>query len=427
MAQHFFKIIHCFTALIILIAPLEAAAQTWKKYVTTEGLHASYIANDNTYINLIFRPVANKWVVVFRIPIKGSLGTIKSRIGKSNGKEVQLTLAPDKYNTEYAADTKLTQIAFVISNDDIEKIQSSNYWILEAAGKQYRFPLTGTRAALDQAMQAISNDTLMDAQLDDANHAAAQAISDCDQQAGHPWDSQSSASGRAWTDMDGQVAVSSCESAMSDPNPSPRMMFQLARSYDKVGDARTFALMKEAAWEEDYPAAFNHLGIFYRDGEYTSKNPGRAARAFKRGFELGNIPSCHGLAILRRDAANTASERAASHSLLKSCADQNYPRSLVEYGKMVMDGEIDGVAQSEAQPYLELASDAGKSEASYAMATMFRDGVGVSASPQSYLHYRGSRPNRGIKLRNQNLAWIKAFRLHAKVYSYSKNGYFQYL
>jgi len=32
-------------------------------------------------------------VVVFSIPVKGSLGTIKSRIGKSDGKEVQLTLA----------------------------------------------------------------------------------------------------------------------------------------------------------------------------------------------------------------------------------------------------------------------------------------------------------------------------------------------
>ena len=403
MAQLFFKIMRYFTIFIVLFAPTQTVAQTWKEYLTVEGWHGVRVVHNKTYINMIYRSDTDKWVVVFSIPVEGSLDTIKSRIGKSNGTEVQLTLSPDKYDAQYVASIKLTQIGFVISNSDIEKIQASNYWILEAAGKQYRFPLTGTRAALDQAIWAISNDALKDAELEDANHAAAQAISDCDQQAGHPWDSQSSASGRAWADIDGQIAVSSCESAMSDPNPSARMIFQLARSYDKVGDARTFELMKEAAWEEDYAAAFNHLGIFYRDGEYTSKNPDRAARAFKRGYELGNVPSCHSLAIMRRDAANTASERAASHSLLKSCADKNYPLSMLEYGKMVMDGEVDNASQSQAQPYLELASDAGKSEASYALATMFRDGIGITASPQSYLHYLRIAAKQGHKTAKSEL------------------------
>ncbi len=392
MIQFFFKIIRTLAIYAVFIAPQQANAQTWvyappETGQSTDGWHGARIANDNMYISMIFRPDTDQWVVVFSVPVNSSLSTIKSRIGKSDGTEIQLTLSPDKYMVKYMESIELTQIGFVINKGDIEKIQASNYWILEAAGKQYRFPLTGSRAALDQAMLAISNDALKAAELDDANHAAAQAISDCDQQAGHPWDSQSSASGRAWADIDGQIAVSSCESAMSDPNPSPRMMFQLARSYDKVGDARSFALMKEAAWEEDYAAAFNHLGIFYRDGEYTAENLDRAARAFKRGYELGNVPSCHSLAIMRRDAANAASELAASQTLLRECADRGYPLSMLEYGKMVMDGEVVGTAQSQAQSYLELASDAGKSEASYELATMFRDGIGISASPQSYLHY----------------------------------------
>jgi len=179
MAQLFFKIMRYFTILIVLIAPTQTVAQTWKEYVTVEGWHGVRVVNNKTYINMIFRSDTDKWVVVFSIPVEGSLDTIKSRIGKSDGTEVQLTLSPDKYNAQYEASIKLTQIDFVISNNDIEKIQASNYWILEAAGKQYRFPLTGTRAAFDQAIWAISNDALKDAELDDANHAAAQAISDC--------------------------------------------------------------------------------------------------------------------------------------------------------------------------------------------------------------------------------------------------------
>ena len=391
MAHLFFKIIRWCALLAVLVAPMQTTAQTWE-YISPEdnnldrGFHGATINNNSTSIIVIYLPNKDFWAANFSIPLQSSLGEIKSRIGMPDGKEAAFTLTSKDFFTRNTA-SNLTRISFNIPNGFIETIQASNYWILEAAGTQYKFPLVGSRVAFDQAMRAISNDVLKDAELDDANHAAAQAISDCDQQAGHLWDNQSSASGRAWADIDGQTAVSSCESAMSDPNPSSRMMFQLARSYDKVGDARSFDLMKVAAWEKDYAAAFNHLGIFYRDGEYTAVNLDRADRAFQRGFDLGNIPSCHNLAIMRGDAANTASERTASHMLLRECADMGYPLSMLEYGKMVMDGEVDGAAQSQAQPYLELASDAGKSEASYAIATMFRDGIGISASPQSYLHY----------------------------------------
>ncbi len=407
MAQLFFKNMRRFVLLAVLVVPTQSIAQTWE-YISPEvsksklGLHGAAINNSKTFITVYYLPSKDFWLANFSIPLQHSLDTIKSRIGKTGGKEVALTLPPNKYLVKKTA-SNLTQISFSIANSDIEKLQASNYWILEAAGMQYRFPLTGSRAAFDQAMFAISDEALKDAELDDANHASAQAISDCDQQAGHPWDSQGNPPGRAWADIDGQTAVASCSSAMSDPNPSPRMMFQLARSYDKVGDARTFALMKEAAWEEDYAAAFNHLGIFYRDGEYTSENPDRAVKAFQRGYELGNMPSCHNLAIMRRDAANTASERATSHRILKNCADNSYLLSLVEYGKMVMDGEIDGTAQSEAQPYLERAAYAGNAEASYALASMYRDGVGVSASPSSYLLYLRMAAKQGHKTAKSEL------------------------
>ncbi|MCP5075047.1 MAG: sel1 repeat family protein [Rhodobacteraceae bacterium] len=187
--------------------------------------------------------------------------------------------------------------------------------------------------------------------------------------------------------MDGAAAVAACERAQSLGNKSARLTFQLARAYDKAGDARTFGLMKEAAWEEDYGAAYNHLAIFYRDGEYTEVNPERAERAFRRGAAKNNEPARYGLAILLRDRANTAEERGIAHDILKAAANAGYGSALEEYGKMLIDGEIDGQPQIAGQNYLELASDAGRGGASYLLATMFRDGIAVEPSPRSYLHY----------------------------------------
>ncbi|MCP5073611.1 MAG: sel1 repeat family protein, partial [Rhodobacteraceae bacterium] len=307
--------------------------------------------------------------------------TITSRIVDSDGSAMVLKLASDKFSTNYLESTGLTLMTFSISDSDIELIQSANNWILEVAGIQHHFSLAGSRDALDYAMALLAED-----QKSSPAQRAAEAMAACDAQAGHPWDVRGESDGTAWSDMSG-TAVDACEEAQALGNHSARLTFQLARAYDKAGDPRTFELMKEAAWEEDYGAAYNHLGIFYRDGEHTEVNLERAERAFRRGAAKNNEPSRYGLAILLRDAANTAEERAIAHKFLETAADAGYPSALEEYGKMVLDGEVDGRSQSMAQKYLELASDVGENGASYQLAVMFRDGIGVAASPRSYLHY----------------------------------------
>jgi TPR repeat protein len=153
------------------------------------------------------------------------------------------------------------------------------------------------------------------------------SIRECNRLAAHAWDGESNtanSSGVAWKDLDGAKAVVACKAALkSDPRNS-RLMYQLARAYDKLGDARAYELMQTAAQDYGNPAALYHYGTFHENGEYTKKDVQKAFTSYAEGGGQGHIPSLYARGRLLYKHAQSNSERQMALEDIRWAANRNY-------------------------------------------------------------------------------------------------------
>jgi TPR repeat protein len=301
---------------------------------------------------------------------------------------------------------------FPLTDEMFELMMSSNRIVYNIADQNYHAVLDGSRAALTQAVDQLP---YFLAAEDDKQHAIAQAKSDakqakqraidatadCDRLAGNKWDPNVIGNGVLWGDMDGSGAVNACYDALNqselNPDDKARITYQLGRAYDKMGDKRSLEYIREAALKNGYGAAIYHLSLFYEDGLYTPKNPDQAKVTLRVAHNMGIAPATYSIGKDAFQRASTPGQSLDAEIILKKSVDVGYPTAMNYYGSLILDGKTNSGNIELAIQYLDDASMAGNSNASYRLATLYREGVQVGENARKYKTYLRLAADQGHK------------------------------
>lgn len=310
----------------------------------------------------------------------------------------QISFFPDAYNGQNA-------VSFYVTSELLELLMSGEIVVAEIGSRSLSFPLSGSRDSISRMMAA--NRDHREAVLDDLNHTILQSISDCDQMAAHPDDERNPAPGVPWDDLQAELAIETCEFASenSEGQVQVRMLYQLGRALDRAGDERAFRVLFKAGENYGYPIALNHLGIFFRDGEYTDTDISMAARMFGWAMNKGNYPAQHNLGMLKIEKLATPEAKKEGFDLLHLAAMEGYALSQQVYGRMILNGEAPETDVSLAFYLLNEASDAGRANASFDLARMYADGIGVLPSAAKYVEYLRRAAEQGHRQAREELGW----------------------
>ena len=389
-----------FLCVILMFLGTTATAQSWR-YDKSLSQNGAHVAIFKDYASLSYRPSANAWFLNFGIKNAPEKRKSAIKFTYSDGSGPTYSLKQDLVEFEYYPNKGFSTVSFSVGQEGIDLMQAASKVTLIFDGKNYSAPLTGSRHAINLAMAAVQHDLAVadDEQhtIDQAKSDAAQALNRCDQLAAHEWDQNRVSVGVEWADLKGQYAVDSCTQAREYYGDQGRIIYQLGRAYDKLNDPTAIRLMRLAAWELEYPAAFYHLGTLHEDGLYTEKDSYNAANLYQRGADLGHIPATYALGRTRFSDAQTDDEEDAAVRLLFKAANANYSFATEYLGLRILDGQIPGKQARDAAPYLKAASKKGRAEASYRLAKMYQNGIGIPQNGIEANYYFLQAMNQGHK------------------------------
>jgi TPR repeat protein len=376
-------------SLLALTAPIHA--QSWRYSETLSGNRVHAVTFQET-ASIYYNPLNQTWYINLGLDGVTRIGVPKLQFTNSDGSGRTYSLKKELIKFDPRLGQEFSTVNFPVGQDILELVQSASKLTFINDKSRYAIPLTGSRAALSRAIGFVNFDIAAE---DDRQHTAAQAKSDaaqalqrCDASTAHAWDANRTAAPTAWKDIPNDRAVQACATARELNGNIPRIVYQLGRAYDKTENPAALKLMRLAAWELEYPAAFYHLGTLHQDGLYTAKDAQKARRAFLEGASYEHYPSMYALGKMDYKSAKTDGEQKAALDLLFKSANKLYPYALDYVGTILFNGEIVGGSASSAVTYLQEASKRDQSNSSYLLHTMYRDGNGVdadSAKAQAYL------------------------------------------
>ena len=114
-------------------------------------------------------------------------------------------------------------------------------------------------------------------------------ITDCDKFAGSTYDDNNpySSNGVEWDDLNPELAIPACEIAFQENPNDPRIIFQLARAYEKSDLEKSISLYEKSA-DFGYSTAFYNLGlIYYFDIEDLDLSVEYLKKSLNAGIDVG--------------------------------------------------------------------------------------------------------------------------------------------
>ncbi len=393
--------------LLLLVAiSSSAVAQSWKYVPPADspiGVHMAGLPGGAAVV--LYHTPASQWYLGLNVSKNIRIGEPSLVFRNADGSGVRYSLKRELIDIQFNPESDASSATIPIGPEALELLQSAAYMFFLTGGAgyaEYKIPLTGSRAAISRALDGVELDR--QAEEDDRAHTIAQAASDeaqadarenalssavdeCDRLTAHPWDKNATAPGVAWDDLDGERAVAACTAAFDQGSRHPRVIYQLGRANSKIGYEHAIVYFQQSAWEQDYPAAFYNLGYLHETGLYTPQDTAEAERAYRRGAELGNVPSQYKWGRISFEAASSRSQRLDAELLLQSSAVAGWPDALEYYGNLLTDGRSDITNPRMGVVYLTDASDNGRAGASYRLATFHRDGIYVSRDEEQYLFF----------------------------------------
>lgn len=375
-------------SLLAFATPISAQSWQYNDVLSENRVHAISYQN---FATIYYNPTNQTWFLSIGLHGVTRLGTPALKFTYSDGSGPTYSLNRDMVEFDPLVGQDFARVNFSISQEGLDLFQSANTISFINDKANYTIPLTGSRAAVVQALGYIENDKAVEADRKRAAQAkddARQSLNKCDSLTAHEWDKNRETPGVTWAELDSKAAISACTAARKHYGDQGRIIYQLGRAYDKAENPVALKLMRLAAWELEYPAAFYHLGTLHQDGLYTPKNLQKARRAFLEGWSYENVPSSFALGKMDYKAAKTDGEQKAALDKLFKSANKLYPFALDYVGTILFNGEIAGGSPSSAVTYLREASKRDQANSSYLLYTMYRDGNGVDADrseAQSYL------------------------------------------
>jgi TPR repeat protein len=376
----------------LVVAPVFALAQAkdvWTYQTPGDKFYfdafdtAAILQSDGTVALLAFPKGGTTMNAHIGFFANGFVPSIKSMLIDADGTARSVIVDGDNLKRGELNENNFISYHYVLNESDMPLFQHASLWRIETSAQSVSYSLKGSRAALDQVMAA--RETRKSA--NDGDGFKAYMVNDCDTYAAHPNDENSAVPGVAWGDLNGKEAVESCEIAVVLNDDNPRMHYQLGRAYDKVRNPKALSELKKAAIDMRYPAAFNHLGLLYWDGDYTMQDFSNARDLFEQGMEMGNISSKYNYARILVREGDGGSDLLFAQVYLKDLADSGHILSQRKYGEWSADGSF-GVRRPEvARVYLDQAAGNNDADAAYILSQMYLGGQGLEANPTLHLIY----------------------------------------
>ncbi|WP_270724999.1 tetratricopeptide repeat protein [Shimia sp. Alg240-R146] len=378
-------------ALLSLGAPVTASEWQFLSAADAgsgEGSDLARVRKQGHVAGVMLDLETDRWVMIASILAFEGDAPVEMRVLRK-GETLSRAIPQNQRSKNSSSLSGQETLIFWLSEPELEWLMSGSELRLKVGDRFYAFPLTGSRTALSRLIDTLT--PMREAMADDRQHSMGQAMSDCDQQAAHPWDDRRMVEhGIEWGDMYGEVAVASCREAVAHAQGTERvqMLYQLGRALDKTKDPEALRVLFEAGENYGHPMALNHLALLYWDGDYTDKDLVLAERFFRMSHDRGNVVGSYNLArFYLKEHGDEASRRDEAYDLLGAAATDGYPQAQERLGKEIMAGKIAGRPDFEALYFLEEASEAGRGGASMALAEIYRDGTLVGADPKQYLKY----------------------------------------
>lgn len=270
-------------------------------------------------------------------------------------------------------------------------------------------------------------------------------ISDCDKFAGSTYDDNNpySSNGVEWDDLNPELAIPACEIAFQENPNDPRIIFQLARAYEKSDLEKSISLYEKSA-DYGYSTAFYNLGlIYYFDIEDLDLSVEYLKKSINAGIEVGYPNYFIALNYWWYDVKYTEAEenlQIAINSGLLSDEDQadayyklgwynqekgdgreavSYYTKSLEYNSddvttlnslaFIFSEGVAGVPQDMAKSinYLKRSADLGSSLAANNLGHHYETGLGVEQSfEKAFEYYNKSYEIGTTSLAYNNLAYL---------------------
>jgi TPR repeat protein len=206
---------------------------------------------------------------------------------------------------------------------------------------------------------------------------SSEPITDCDRTAASPEDSERVTDGVPFDSLDGALAVSRCQEAVARYPGAARLVYQLGRGQEKLGnDAAALQAYRQAADLGSQIAAFS-AAVRERDGISTARDDQEANRLFKLCADKGDPDCLNALAFQYQVGRGVPADGAQAVQLYRQAAATGLVAANVNLGFMYRDG--DGVPQdyAEAARQFQVAADKGDPAGASNLAVLYQNGQGV--------------------------------------------------
>jgi len=200
-------------------------------------------------------------------------------------------------------------------------------------------------------------------------------VTECDQLAAHPADTQKVAAGVQWDLMEGRAAIRACEAGLALYPDSLRLRYQLARSLLRMQRRDEALPMLIDVAEKGYLAAFSNIGGMY---QFDLGNFAEALKWYRRGVELNDESSRYHLAQMYLDGTGVPQNLAEAMRLYLPSAQKNTAVAIYYIGQIYLRGDHTVPRDyAKAMQWYQRAAELGFARAQNDIGYMLEEGLGV--------------------------------------------------
>lgn len=183
----------------------------------------------------------------------------------------------------------------------------------------------------------------------------------------------------AYSELDGEAGVKACSNALAANPDQPRLMLNLGRAHNKLGQYRESFEWTEKSAKAGYLYAFHAMSLHYLYGEGVAKNRETENRWTRKAATAGLAVSQYNLGNHYRDGyGDISKDPAKAFAWYKKAAEKGFEPAKVEVGSAILMSRQPSVAQRiEGLSYIYNAAVNGNEGAMLKMAEFFASGVGV--------------------------------------------------
>lgn len=210
-----------------------------------------------------------------------------------------------------------------------------------------------------------------------AQEAKDKTAAACDELASSPLDpAVPTGTGVPFGDIDADLAIAACASAVEANPDDVKQRFQLARSYDAAEQFDKAIAEYRAAADQGYALALSSLGALYEGGYGLDADPTGAARLYEEAAEDGIVVAMENLARLYEEGRGVDQDYGRAIELYRQAADAGSPYASGSLGWLVENGFGVPKDDVEAVRLYQIAADGGEAFAQHNIGIMYAKGRG---------------------------------------------------